>query len=482
MSPLASCLLAGTLCAASLARAELPATVRERLDAAGLPSEAMAFVVQRVSDGAVVMEHRSGRPMQPASTIKLLTSLAALEVLGPAHQARTELRSDGELEDGVLKGDLVLHGEGDVDFDWPAFEHALHILRLQGIREVRGDFVIDRTYFEPARTDVGRAPFDEAPEFRYNVVPDAALINSNLVKLDILSDDKGVRIEATPALERVSYAADFELVEARCNDWEDGWVAPAVKEGSDGVIRVRLQGRFPRSCLASTEISVIERLKFADRLFRAAWKRLGGTYRGRTREGRGPEGARVLTEHRSRPLAEVLRDINKHSDNPNTRITYLALGASSRSTEGTTAQRSERELRSWLAAKSIDSDGLVLENGSGLSRAERIRPAQLAAVLKAGLESPWAPEFLASIPIVSVDGGMGRRLIDTPASQRSRIKTGTLRDVSAVAGYVKDDAGETYIVVAMVNHERAVKQVARPILDTLLEWVADVRARASTRP
>ena len=96
--------------------------------------------------------------------------------------------------------------------------------------------------------------------------------------------------------------------------------------------------------------------------------------------------------------------------------------------------------------------------------------------------SEWAPEFLASLPIVAVDGGMRKRLRESSAAERSRIKTGTLRDVSAVAGFVKDEAGETYIVVAMINHETAKKQVARPVLDSLVDWVAASRARAGIRP
>jgi D-alanyl-D-alanine carboxypeptidase/D-alanyl-D-alanine-endopeptidase (penicillin-binding protein 4) len=260
-------------------------------------------------------------------------------------------------------------------------------------------------------------------------------------------------------------------------------VIPEVREKRDGAIAIRLKGEFPRRCAASTAINVIERVAFADRLFRSVWKRLGGTFRGRTREGESPGDARVLAEHRSRPLGEVTRDINKRSDNPIARVIYLAIGANSALDPGMpTAQRAEHEVRAWFARKGIDAEGLVLENGSGLSRKERIRPAQLAAVLKAAAASEWAPEFLASLPIVAVDGGMRKRLRDSSAAERSRVKTGTLRDASAIAGYVKDNANETYIVVAILNHALAKKQVARPILDALVEWVAASKALAGTPP
>jgi D-alanyl-D-alanine carboxypeptidase/D-alanyl-D-alanine-endopeptidase (penicillin-binding protein 4) len=464
------------------ALADLPAPVAARLAAAGIPEDALAVLVRRVSDGKVILSHGAERAMQPASTMKLVTSLVALETLGPAWRGRSQLRTAGAVADGVLAGDLVLRGEGDVDLDWQAFQRMLRVARLSGIREIRGDLVIDRSAFSPARTDVGVPPFDETPEFRYNVIPDALLLNTNLVQLDIVADEREVRVAMTPALAGVTVAAEFELVERACDDWEDGWIIPEVKKPRFGPIRVTLRGSFPKGCAASTAVNLLDRALFADRLFRAEWDRLGGKFRGRTREGESPSGTRVLAEHRSRPLGEVVVDVNKRSDNPIARMVYLALGANAGAAGALTAIASEREVRAWMARKGIDSDGLVLENGSGLSRTERIRPVQLAAVLEAALASPWAPEFLASLPIVAVDGGMRRRLRGTPAAERARIKTGTLRDASAVAGYVKDDAGESYIVVAMVNHERAVKQVARPILDALLEWSVAPRERAGNSP
>jgi D-alanyl-D-alanine carboxypeptidase/D-alanyl-D-alanine-endopeptidase (penicillin-binding protein 4) len=303
------------------------------------------------------------------------------------------------------------------------------------------------------------------------------------VRFDIVSGEKEVRASMTPLLSGVAVDAAFDLVERPCESWEDGWKIPQVSSGAAGRLRVKLHGTFPKECTVSTELNVIDRDLFIDRLFRDEWRGLGGSFRGRTREGEAPAGTRLLSQHRSRPLGEFVFDINKDSDNPNARLTYLAIGVQSGRNLETTAISAEAEVRAWLARKGIDRDGLVLENGSGLSRTERIRPTQLAAVLEAALESPWSPEFVASMPIVAVDGGMQKRLRGTPAAERSRIKTGTLRNTSAVAGYVKDDDGETYVVVAMVNHDLAVSGVARPILDKLLEWVAlSPRALARSSP
>jgi len=453
---------------------QLPDAMRAGLRAAEIPEEAVGALVVRLSDGATVLAHREKASMAPASTLKLLTSVVALETLGPAYRARTQWRTTADIADGTLRGDLVLHGGGNVDFDWQALERTLVQLRLQGIREISGDVVLDLSRFQPARTDIGLPPFDEEPEFRYNVIPDALLLNTYLLRIDLVSRGNVVAMQATPALDGVSLVSEFTLVDRACDDWEDGWKAPAVTRDGQGRVTIRLRGEYPRDCKAATAINVLDRTDFCERAFRTLWSRLGGKLHGRVVEGTGSAGARVLAEHVSRPLTDVVRDINKRSDNPITRVVYLSIGAEN-ALDGTmrTADRSEKIVRAWLANRGgVDDAGLVLDNGSGLSRAERIRPDQLAAVLKTASSSLWGPEFVSSLPIAAVDGALRDRFKWSPAATRARIKTGTLRDVSAVAGYVDDAQGRTHIVVAMINHEKAVRKVARPILDTLIDWVA----------
>jgi serine-type D-Ala-D-Ala carboxypeptidase/endopeptidase (penicillin-binding protein 4) len=449
------------------AAAEVPAPIRARLAAAGLPDDSLSFVLQR-SDGRTLAAHAPLSPMQPASTLKLLTSLVALETLGPAWRGRSELLAAGRLEAGVLHGDLVLRGMGDADLDAEAFTAMLRMARLKGVREVRGDLLLDRTAFDPARADIGVAPFDETPQFRYNVIPDALSLNTNLLRIDLASDARTVRAALDPPLDRVSIMPAFTLVDAVCGDWDDETMSTEVIRAGRGRIEIRLGGPFPRDCGAGTAVNVIDRVEYAERLFRAAWGSLGGKFRGRARDAPAPAAARPLASHRSRALAELVHDIDKRSDNPTARLVYLALGNTAAAPpDGPTAQRAQRVVREWLQRRNIDATGLVLENGSGLSRRERIAPATLAHVLRAGLASPWAPEFVASLPIAGVNT---RRLRGTPAEGSARLKTGTLRDASGLAGYLKDADGSTLVFVAMINDPAAGKEVARPILDALVEW------------
>jgi D-alanyl-D-alanine carboxypeptidase/D-alanyl-D-alanine-endopeptidase (penicillin-binding protein 4) len=464
--------LASALAVAMPVLAALPEPVRASARAAGIPEDAIAFIVQRVGDGTTLASHNADRSFQPASTLKLLTSLVAVETLGPGYRGTTELRAAAEPVDGVV-GDLVVKGLGDVDLDAGAFERMLAALRARGVREIRGDLVLDRSWFDPARTDVGVPPFDEAPEFRYNLIPDALMLGSNLMRLELASDEKSLRIVMATPLEGVVVApGGMRLVDKPCEDWEDFWKLPRVRR-SGRSIQVDLQGEFPRRCTASTEINVIDRVDYAERLFRVLWARLGGTFSGKARDDVGPADSVVLATHRSRPFSQVMHDINKRSDNPITRVTYLALGAfPPYGPVLPTAERSERVVRGWMHERGIDDAGLVLENGSGLSRKERIKASQLAAVLRAGASSVWAAEFAASLPIVGIDGGMRRRLRATSIPEGTRFKTGTLRDTSAVAGYIRSASGEQRSVVVIVNHERATKGVARPLIDAIVEWAS----------
>ncbi|HEV7814945.1 MAG TPA: D-alanyl-D-alanine carboxypeptidase/D-alanyl-D-alanine-endopeptidase [Janthinobacterium sp.] len=475
--------------ATAAAQADLPATVMTLMQAAGIPDDAIGAIVLRGNQ--LLLSHGAGQSMQPASTMKLVTTMVGLDQLGPVFRGRTELRTSADLIGGTLMGDLVLRGGADADFNEDALYHMLQTLRNQGIKKIKGDLIVDRQLFQPARADLGVAPFDESPEFYYNVIPDALLLNSNLLHIDLNSTGKRVKLVMTPALENVTIASDMTLVDAPCPKWEDGWKLPEAVHGAGGKLKVLLHGTFPRNCIAATSINVLDRADYADRLFRATWRRLGGTFTGQVREAPPTSGmagsaltTRLLAQHVSRVLPEVLRDMNKSSDNMLARLLYLSLGSLETdpvlgshpilfSVPENTAQHTEQVIRTWFQRHHIDDQGLVLENGSGLSRTERIRPLQMAAILQAASQSNWAPEFVTSLPIAAVDGTMRRRLAASPAAARARIKTGTLNGVVAIAGYVPDANGQQCIIVAIVNNEHAGHGAGKAVTDALIDWVAN---------
>jgi len=481
------------------AHAALPEAIARLAAEKGIPEDAIGALVLRGDQ--VLVSNEASRTFVPASTMKLFTTMVGLEVLGPQFRGRTELRTPGTVSNGVLKGDLVLRGGADVDLTADAFTHMLEKLRTRGIHKIEGNLILDRQLWQPARADTGVPPFDESPEAYYNLIPDALLLNMNLQTLDITSDANSIKASALPELDNVRVRSDMTLVNGDCARWEEGWKIPEyVRNGSR--VTIVLKGTFPRNCSKTNVINVLDRTDYAERLFRASWERLGGRFTGKAYEASAGESqaygslpSTLLAEHMSRSLPELVRDTNKSSDNGLARTIFLSLGSlqsdpvlGSRPIEAapmeipggadaapaamSTNARAEMMIRNWLRAHNIDDNGMVFENGSGLSRVERYSPEQMAGLLKAAQSSLWAPEFLTSLPIAAIDGTMKRRLKDSPAAMHARVKTGSIKNVISVAGYVPDANGQQCIVVVTINHERAGNGNGRAIVDGMIDWVS----------
>ncbi|CAN5221194.1 D-alanyl-D-alanine carboxypeptidase/D-alanyl-D-alanine-endopeptidase [soil metagenome] len=463
----AALLLSG--CAAFRAAPELPAAVQEALDKAGLPASALAYIAIPLHQRDRAIGLREQQPMQPASTMKLLTTIVALDRLGPNARGRTELLAVDALRGDVLSGPLYLRGGADTDLDWGALNTLLRQLREQGVREIGGGLVVDRTLFKPARMELGVPPFDEQPEMQYNQIPDALQLNVNLLDVRLQSDASSVRAQLFPAWPGLAIdASGLAVAEGRCADWEDGWKIPLVQQG-----RIELQGVFPAHCSQRPELNLIDRQLLTVAAVRQIWRELGGVMAEGDLEAPTPASARLLARHEGRPLAEVAREMLKASDNPLARLTYLRLGAASAKAvdAARTVDAAEFEVRAWLAGHGIADEGLVLDNGSGLSRSERIKPAQLAAMIVAALDGPRAPELLTALPVAGVDGTLRKRLQSSLTLDRARLKTGTLNNVVALAGVVPDRQNRPWVVAVMLNAPQAGAK-GRPVLDAWIEWIA----------
>ena len=474
LTPLTSGVVALSLCTGNVGAQALPEAMRSALQRAGLSEDNLGVVVLPVAPGEPLVAHRSDGAMQPASTLKLVTSAVALDRLGPNHRGHTELLTAGTLTGDVLDGELVLRGGVDPELGMSQLWALMAELRFLGIRSLRGDVILDRSAFKPARSDVGLPPFDEAPEFPYNVIPDALQLAGNLVSLELESDGREVRARLLPPLLRVDVINRLELVDAPCDDWGKAghWQTPVTSKRR-GTVQIELRGRFPRNCRQRPALQLMDRTDLADRLIRHVWESLGGQWRGQAREGRTPADAKLLARRESRPWGEVLRVVNKTSDNPLTRMLFLSLGLAAARTEpqAPTAELAAREVKRWFAERGIDSAGLVMENGSGLSRTEKITPMQMALVMRSALNGPWASELLMSIPMAGVDG---ERFKGSPAALRARLKPGGLRNVGSLAGMVQDADGKPYVMVAIVNADQPAR--GRLAINELVEWIATSRS------
>lgn len=452
---------------AAEAGSRLPPAVAEALAQAGIPDSSVGIFVQEIQGPRPVLAHGEERALNPASTIKLLTTFSALDQLGPAYQWTTEVYADGPLQGDVLNGNLILKGAGDPRLTLENFWLMLRNLRARGVREIRGDLVLDRSYF--AREDIDPAEFDNEPTRPYNTPPDALLVNFKALRLQFVPDAErqAVRILAEPALPQIQILNNVTLDNERCDDWVGRLKLTAL--GDRASARLLFSGNYSLACgEKERNYSVLGHAQYLHGLFTLLWRELGGAFTGAVRDGVAAPGARLLLAHQTQSLAEIARDINKYSNNVMARQLYLALGAITLGAPASN-EKSSRSIKQWLAARRLAMPELTLENGSGLSRVERISAKSLGQLLLTAQRSAVMPEFVASLPLVAVDGTMKKRLTGADIAGQAHIKTGSLTGVRAIAGYVLDARGRTIIVVCIVNHARA--QSASVVQDALLNWV-----------
>jgi len=450
--------------------AGLPEPVRKALAKNSIPETAIGVEVRPLTPGAtpLVSEH-SDLAMNPASTIKVLTTFAALEILGPAYRWKTEVWTTRPVKDGVLTGDLVIKGYGDPFLTTERFWLLLFELRQRGLRDIRGNLLVDNSYFAPIPGDPG--DFDGRPHRVYNALPEALVLNFQSTRFNLAVDEsnKQVRVAIAPPLSNLKVDNRLRLVNGKCKSSHYRPVLQVEDAGTSST--VVLTGTFAESCptgdvyrLAATGAKQIYGA------FEVLWSELGGEFAGRLQATTVPDTARLFFEMPSPPLAEIIRSMNKFSNNLMTRQLLLTLG-SRRYGPPATPAKGRAAVRDWLTESGLDLRSLVLDNGSGLSRKARISAGDMATLLDAIFASPYMPELVSSLPIAAIDGTMRRRLRELPVAGRAHIKTGSLNNVSAMAGYVLSQSGQRYSVVALINHKGVQSWQGKLVQDALLSWV-----------
>jgi D-alanyl-D-alanine carboxypeptidase/D-alanyl-D-alanine-endopeptidase (penicillin-binding protein 4) len=438
----------------------LPEPIATSLGQAAVPESSIGVYVHDLTTDAPVLAVGADRPLNPASVMKLVTTLAALEILGPAHAWKTEAYLDGTLAGDRLEGNLVLKGYGDPKLTLEGFWLFLRDLRNRGLRDIAGDLVLDRSFFEVSNHDP--AQFDNEPTRPYNVGPDPLLLNFKSFRLQFVPDDerRAVSVLSEPMLPQVTLVNNLYLAPGFCDIWPE-------KPAHDGNT-LTFNGVFPSSCgEKSRDFSLLAPNEYMSAVFAQIWRQIGGSWSGSVRDAQVSASAKLFATRESAPLAEIVHDVNKFSNNVMARHLFLALGA--RDGGPATLDKSDRATRDWLTKRGLSFPELTIDNGAGLSRTARISARHLGELLAAAWKSPLMPEYVASLPLAAVDGTMRKRLNNSPVAGRAHIKTGYLDEVRANAGYVIDSHGHMLAVVFLVNHPAA--RHAQPALEAFLEWV-----------
>ncbi len=440
----------------------MPPEVDAALRRARVPADAVSVVLQEAGSARSVLSHNAHTAMNPASLAKLLTTLAALDQLGPAWSWSTPVWLNGSVSDGVLDGSLIIKGSGDPKLVVERVWLLLRRVQQLGVREIHGDIVLDRSAFAAGQAD--SADFDGDPTRPYNVQPDALLLNFKAVTYTFVPDAaRGVaQVLVDPELAGTQVERSVRLSAGPCEDWRT-----ALKANFSEATRVRFAGSYPTACgELNWPVADADPASYNARLIEALWRDMGGKLVGRVTDGPAPTGTRPSFEIKSPSLAEVVRDINKYSNNVMAQQLFLSLALQRQPGVPATAEAARAVVHEWLLTRIGElPPGLHIDNGSGLSRETRLNAALLARLLQQTWSSAVMPELMGSLPINGLDGTL-RRSRATPG--RAHLKTGSLRDVVGLAGYVLSDSGRRYVLVALINHPNA--NAARPALDALVQW------------
>ena len=340
-----------------------------------------------------------------------------------------------------------------------------------GLTEINGDLVMDDTVFVDAAGDPGE--FDGDPFRTYNVLPNALLVNYKAIRYQfgIYPDGDGVLVTTDPVLANLEITNRLNLASGRCRGYQAGITLDVRGEAAD---RVFLSGDFPAACAPySLTRTALEHDSFAYGVFATLWRELGGVHTGGWRRGRVSEELEPILVWESPPLLDIIRRINKFSNNAMTRQLLYTLGVEASDRPGTRAGGVD-VIRDHLGSRGLNVDSLVIDNGAGLSRRTRISAQLLADMLELAQRPPYGAEFVASMSIGGLDGTTRSRFDGAEARGRSHVKTGSLEDVAAIAGYVHASSGTTYVVAAMINATDAHRGTGAGFLDELVKWAYEL--------
>jgi D-alanyl-D-alanine carboxypeptidase/D-alanyl-D-alanine-endopeptidase (penicillin-binding protein 4) len=445
----------------------LPASVQAALNVRKVPHDTLSVHVQDLETGNVVLSWLDDTPRNPGSTIKLLTTLAALDILGPTYQWQTNVYALGDIEDGRLEGDLLLEGRGDPFLVTERVWQMLRSLRQAGIRDVSGKLLLDDSFFAVPEHDP--AEFDRQPLRAYNVAPNALMMNFKVLRFWFEPEHatRRVRVWLDPAIANLEIDNRLRLVTGPCRGYQRGITIVA----NDAMDRISLSGRFPDGCDAyRMDRTALSHNAYVYGLVESLWRESGGRLDGGWSTAPAPEDAEPLIEFRSLPLADVITRVNKHSNNVMARHLLYTLSAEVLGEPGTESG-GRKVIGDWLEQNGLELSALALDNGAGLSREARMAARDFGALLRYAWRRPTMPEFVASMSLSGLDGTLSRRFRGSPITGNAHLKTGSLDHVSAIAGYLQSRSGRRFSVVMLHNHTDIHRGPGEEVQEALLRWL-----------
>jgi D-alanyl-D-alanine carboxypeptidase/D-alanyl-D-alanine-endopeptidase (penicillin-binding protein 4) len=433
-----------------------------RLDAV-LSSRALrrarvSVLVVRIQDGTSLYEHSPDRGLTPASNMKILTALAALDLFGPSYRFETPVSADAAPDRAGSVETLYLRGSGDPALTSEDWWRLAGDLRSTGVREVRGDLVLDDGAFDAARWHPDWGPVSSRA---YHAPVSAVMANYGAFSVTVQAGSRpgeAVRVEVDPPISYLRVANRARTGQPR----ERRTLLVDRVVGNGGEV-VNVDGILPANTSPRTYYrSVLDPTRYAGAVLRMQLEALGIRVGGNVRVGPVPSDAHELLRFKGRPMAEIVRLFVKFSNNAIAEALVKAMGA--REGEVGSWEGGIRVLRERLEALGVPLRGLSFVDGSGLSYRDKLSPRALVEALRIARASfSLGPEFTAALPIASRDGTLEKRA--EGARDAVRAKTGLLNRVTALSGYARLADGEVVAFSILANGYRVSDDAAMAALD-----------------
>lgn len=407
----------------------------------------VGVLVVSATDGRVLYERDADRPLVPASNMKIVTSACALSILGPDYQFVTRVATDGERSGTIVHGNVYVRGSGDPSLVSEELWRLVEAIRMRGIERIAGDLVLDASYFDTVEVASEEAADGDRA---YHARTSALALNFNAVAVRV---EPGQSVGA-PAVVTVSPEVGFFDVRTEATTCSGGR-GPTIEvrrtfEGGRNVVTVT--GRIPED---SNGMVFYRNVEHPTAYFGSAMadflRRAGIALGGVVRQGRTPPQAVVLVEHESKPLALIVRDVGKFSNNVIAEQLLKALGAHEYGPPGTTESGVE-VVSLYLESVGADSGSFRLVDGSGFSRRNRLSPRTIVRVVRDILgRFETSYEFVASLSVAGIDGTLEDRMDLAGLEGRVRAKTGLLDGVTAISGIMHTLAEDDLVFSIILN-------------------------------
>ncbi len=434
--------------------AEMPQPYKTLISKYNFKKDSYSFVVKNLTNPQKkVIIYNGSKNFNPASLIKIITSFIALDILGPNYKWRSDFYYTGEVKEHILQGDIIFVGRGDASFSIDNLESLIREIQKKGIKKIEGNLILNKSYF-------GKIPdvidFDDDPMRAYNVLPNAISIQSNTINFKFTPQDNSVKIDAKPNLKYLKLKNNLKVSEKNCVSWKQALDYQKANSIMDDTII--FQGYMSNKCSKKEiDLSVIDNSRYFYEAFKYLWVQNGGDFSGGywVNDNERLEGE-LLSSHLSRPLGVLVRDMNKHSLNlmsRNLMLTVMAEDLKIKATEDDV----NRFVLDWLGNHDIVTNNIFIENGAGLSRRTSINAESLLEIMDKIYEHPYMPEILSSFSILNEDGTLEKKMPLSKVKKNGHFKTGSLKNVSAIAGYLVDKEKDKKILIFLMNDKAANK-------------------------